>query len=101
METRYAWPTVQLNQDPPEEHPLQPISEKTYRENEVTYMSDKLGLHRISNPDPEGYAVSLHLYTPPNAATYGCNIFNEQTGQAKHVPKCVVYSQYGKKEPRL
>jgi hypothetical protein len=26
----------------------------------VTYMSDKLGLHRISNPDKDGFAVSLH-----------------------------------------
>jgi cysteine dioxygenase len=58
VETRYAWPTIHLNQD--EHHPLETISTKTYHENEVTYMSDKLGLHRISNPDPTNYAVSLH-----------------------------------------
>jgi hypothetical protein len=57
-ETRYAWPTVHLNQST--EHPLQITSETTYKSNEVTYMSDKLGLHRISNPDPEEHAVSLH-----------------------------------------
>ncbi|KAF1971971.1 cysteine dioxygenase type I [Bimuria novae-zelandiae CBS 107.79] len=100
VETRYAWPTVQLNQGI-EDHPLEVISQKTYNENEVTYMSDKLGLHRISNPDPKDYAVSLHLYTPPNAAVYGCNIFDEQTGQSRHVAKCTVYSEYGRKEPRL
>jgi cysteine dioxygenase len=55
VETRYAWP---LNQD--EDRPLETISNKTYHENEVTYMSDKLGLHRISNPDPLNHAVSLH-----------------------------------------
>ncbi|RZK68963.1 MAG: hypothetical protein EOO92_22530 [Pedobacter sp.] len=38
----------------------QVISEKTYWADQVTYMSDKLGLHRISNPDKENYAVSLH-----------------------------------------
>lgn len=39
---------------------MQIISEKTYQADQVTYMSDKLGLHRISNPDNENYAVSLH-----------------------------------------
>lgn len=58
IETRYAWPTVQLNKA--EDRPLEVLSKKTYDENQVTYMSDKLGLHRISNPDPDDYAVSLH-----------------------------------------
>jgi cysteine dioxygenase len=57
-ETRYAWPTVDRNNA--EDRPLQIMSSKTYQENQVTYMSDKLGLHRISNPDPNEYAVSLH-----------------------------------------
>lgn len=57
-ETRYAWPTVDLNNS--EDHHMQVISEKTYKADQVTYMSDKLGLHRISNPDKENYAVSLH-----------------------------------------
>ena len=57
-ETRYLWPTVQLNNG--DHTPLQIETEKVYGENEVTYMSDKLGLHKISNPNPEEYAVSLH-----------------------------------------
>jgi cysteine dioxygenase len=57
-ETRYAWPTVDRNNS--EDRPLQVLSSKAYKENEVTYMSDKLGLHRISNPDQKDYAVSLH-----------------------------------------
>ena len=57
-ETRYAWPTVDLNNS--EDRHMQVISEKTYQADQVTYMSDKLGLHRISNPDQENYAVSLH-----------------------------------------
>lgn len=36
------------------------IEETIYRENQVTYMSDDLGLHKISNPDAENVAVSLH-----------------------------------------
>lgn len=33
--------------------------------NEVTYMSDELGLHRVENPSHSNRAVSLHLYSPP------------------------------------
>ena len=57
-ETRYQWPTVHLNNK--EDRPLQIENETLYLENEVTYMSDKLGLHKISNPDPVNFAVSLH-----------------------------------------
>ena len=58
VETRYAWPTIDRNNA--EDRPLQTLSSKTYKKDEVTYMSDKLGLHRISNPDLNDYAVSLH-----------------------------------------
>ena len=108
-ETRYAWPTIDLNNR--EDRHMQVISEKTYQVDQVAYMSDKLGLHRISNPDTEGYAVSLHctyivsrhsrtklirtVYTPPNAAVYGCNVFNEANGHSTHMAKCTVFSEYG------
>jgi hypothetical protein len=61
-ETRYHWPTVQLNNG--EHGPLQIEAKATYEENEVTYMSDKLGLHKISNPHPTKFAVSLHCTAP-------------------------------------
>lgn len=32
--------------------------------------------------------MSLHLYTPPNAAMRGCNIFDPETGEARHVMQC-------------
>jgi hypothetical protein len=57
-ETRYAWPTIDINNSV--DRPLQVLSSKTYKENQVTYMSDKLGLHRISNSDSNNFAVSLH-----------------------------------------
>jgi cysteine dioxygenase len=69
--------------------------ETTYSENQVTYMADTLGVHRISNPHPTEYAVSLHLYTPPNAAAYGCNTFNEETSRVKHATQSNFYSEYG------
>lgn len=51
-ETRYSHPN-------PASGP-KVIKETIYKENEVTYMADELGLHRISNPDPDNLAVSLH-----------------------------------------
>ncbi|KAF2791011.1 cysteine dioxygenase type I [Melanomma pulvis-pyrius CBS 109.77] len=93
VETRYARPTVELNSE--RECPLKCIKETTYGTNEVTYMSDQLGLHKISNPDPTDFAVSLHLYTPPNASVYGCNTYNEETSKVMHYPGCELYSRYG------
>lgn len=37
------------------------------------------------------------VYTPPNAAKEGCNIFNEMTGKRSHVTQCNFYSEFGKK----
>ncbi|KAK6069765.1 cysteine dioxygenase [Seiridium cupressi] len=65
--------------------PLREKSVSTYGLNEVTYISDQIGLHRVSNPSPDKIAVSLHLYTPPNAADYGYHIFNAETGKASFV----------------
>ncbi|PHH87242.1 hypothetical protein CDD83_9134 [Cordyceps sp. RAO-2017] len=89
-ETRYAFP----DEDGPEE-PMKVISEKTYKEDAVAYMADELGLHRVSNRGSD-FAVSLHLYTPPNVAKGGCHIFDEKTGKSSHVPGCHYYSAYGR-----
>ncbi|RDW70151.1 hypothetical protein BP5796_08548 [Coleophoma crateriformis] len=89
-ETRYAFPTQTGSA-------LSVIKETTYRENQVVYMSDELGLHKISNPDPNHFAFSLHLYTPPNARIEGCHIFNEQTGKQSHVTQSEFYSEFGRR----
>jgi len=54
-ETRFSYPDKDVASSAPKV-----IKETTYKENEVTYMADELGLHKISNPDPESLAVSLH-----------------------------------------
>ncbi|PHH73105.1 hypothetical protein CDD80_4035 [Ophiocordyceps camponoti-rufipedis] len=88
-ETRYAFPDAGV------EKAMDVISEKTYKTNGVTYMADELGLHRVSNRGSD-FAVSLHLYTPPNVAKQGCHIFDERTGRRSHVPGCHYYSAYGR-----
>ncbi|KAF1832209.1 cysteine dioxygenase type I [Decorospora gaudefroyi] len=100
IETRFAAPTaVQINAN--EDRPMVKTRETTYSENGVTYMADTLGVHRISNPHPTEYAVSLHLYTPPNAAAYGCNTFDEATSHVNHASQCHFYSEYGVKVNKL
>jgi cysteine dioxygenase len=54
LETRYATPTEDVVK------PLEKIGERLYREGEVAYMADELGVHRISDPDEREVAVSLH-----------------------------------------
>ncbi|GAM88940.1 hypothetical protein ANO11243_069740 [Dothideomycetidae sp. 11243] len=57
----------------------------TYNKDEITYISDDIGLHEVINNDPNDVSVSLHLYTPPNAADYGYHIFCPHTGRRSHV----------------
>lgn len=88
------------------------IKDTLFKENQVTYMSDDLGLHRIGNASDTDVAVSLHreceamqihetyinrvvVYTPPNAAKEGCNIYCEKTGKSSHVPQNNFYSVHG------
>jgi cysteine dioxygenase len=59
QENLYSWPDQAKIEDG-QTSPPQLTKQTTYGENQVTYMSDKLGLHRISNPDPEDFAISLH-----------------------------------------
>lgn len=53
-EIRYKYPLDGITSQP------QVIMENAYDSNQVTYMADELGLHKISNPDAENVAVSLH-----------------------------------------
>lgn len=57
-ESRYEFP----NSD--KEQPMELIREATYKENQVAYMADELGLHKMENRGDD-YAISLHCrYSP-------------------------------------
>lgn len=64
-----------------------------YKTNEVSYMSDELGLHKMENLGTEP-VVTLHLYTPPYAAKFGCNTYDEFSG-AVHHSTMSLYSDHG------
>ncbi|ROT40637.1 cysteine dioxygenase type I [Sodiomyces alkalinus F11] len=91
-EVRYAFP------EEGREDPMKVISRKTYKENDQAYMADELGVHKIVN-EGDNFAVSLHLYTPPNVAKSGCNIFDETTGKRSHISQCGYYSAHGVRLP--
>jgi cysteine dioxygenase len=78
----------------PSELALKKVSH--YTTNDVSYMSDELGLHRMMNPSDTEVAVSLHLYTPPYASKYGCRVFNED-GTNHKVNLSNLYSDKGKR----
>ncbi|KAK2000465.1 cysteine dioxygenase type I [Colletotrichum falcatum] len=70
------------------------VAESTYTANEVAYMSDDLGVHKVWNKSSD-FAVSLHLYTPPNIVRNGCYVFDAGTGRSTHVKSCDFYSVRG------
>ncbi|KAJ2939336.1 hypothetical protein O0L34_g13434 [Tuta absoluta] len=61
--------------------------------NDVCYINDALGLHRMENPSHVDGAVSLHLYSPPFDS---CRVFDSRTGKPTEV-KVTFWSMYGKK----
>lgn len=108
-ETLYSWPEGASPMQPREateadiaprkpshERQMTVLRKSILGRDEVTYINDSLGVHRIGNMTDQ-VAISLHLYTPPWAAKYGCQIFNEKTGQVHRTTQCGFYSIDGVK----
>lgn len=93
-ETRYAWPSIKEQND--NEKELEELEKNTLRVNEICYINDSLGLHRVENPSTVNPAVSLHLYSPPFST---CSVFNKQTGR-RSTCKVTFWSKYGEKRNR-
>ena len=96
-ETVYTWPSKMknelstgsdsekdLDQKVPWGQCMKVSSEKTLACNQVTYISDTMGIHRVGNKTDRP-AISLHLYTPPYST---CQLFDEQTGNCHPSAKC-------------
>ena len=39
--------------------------------------------------------IKHQVYTPPYAAKYGCQIFDEKTGRVSHTAQCRYFSEFG------
>ncbi|GIY33621.1 cysteine dioxygenase type 1 [Caerostris extrusa] len=87
-EVRFAWPSESEEE---EEKEMQIIGQTTLKTNDVTYMNDSLGLHRVENPSHTQTAASLHLYSPPFESVL---LFDQRTGH-KTKGKCTFWSKYG------
>lgn len=92
-ETRYDFPETQAAKE--SAGAMEVTLETVYIENQVAYMSDELGVHRMWNNGTD-FAVSLHLYTPPNIVRDGCYIFDGNTGKSTHIKTCDYFSVRGK-----
>ncbi|XP_015908525.1 cysteine dioxygenase type 1 [Parasteatoda tepidariorum] len=90
-EIRFAWPS----DSDEEEKEMEKISETTLKTNDVNYMNDSLGLHRVENPSHSQTAVSLHLYSPPFESVL---LFDQRTGH-KTRGKVTFWSKYGERTP--
>lgn len=75
---------------------LVPKKETLLHREDVGYISDDIGLHKISNPLDNEVSVSLHLYTPPYASLYGCSMYEAGNGKRHHVDMSKYYSYQGK-----
>lgn len=85
-----------LYEMPDHEGPMEISKETVLGHDGVAYISDDIGLHRMSNPLKTDVAVSLHLYTPPYAAKYGCGVYECENGKVHHVDMKKYYSWEGK-----
>lgn len=90
METMFDWPSGSE-----EGEEMKKTNVNVYHKDEVTYINDSIGLHRMENPSHTEKTVSLHLYCPPFNA---CRIFDERTGRENTV-QVTFWSKYGKRTP--
>ncbi|RKO91259.1 RmlC-like cupin domain-containing protein, partial [Blyttiomyces helicus] len=105
-ETQYKWPGEATSSASPaggsdkendsdsdaDSHAMKVRTENVHSSDQVAYIHDKIGLHRVSSRG--GPAVSLHLYTPPFET---CKTFCESTGQSRGSGKCVFFSRRGER----
>jgi len=91
-EVRFAWPKESAGL---EEGNLEQTGVTSLKTNEVCYMNDSLGLHRVENESHSNVAVSLHLYCPPFAQ---CSTFDEKTGK-RNIAKVTFWSKFGERTP--
>lgn len=91
-ETQYEWPKSKKKRAA-----MTPKQSFSIKENEVGYINDSYGLHRVENKSHTERAVSLHLYSPPFGT---CKSFDERSG---HVTKCKVtfWSKFGERTPYM
>ncbi|XP_054738996.1 cysteine dioxygenase type 1 isoform X2 [Anastrepha obliqua] len=70
---------------------LKAVGSSTITVNDVAYINDNIGLHRVENPSHIDTSVSLHLYCPPFNE---CTVFHKNSGKRIKCP-VTFSSKYG------
>ncbi|XP_071824966.1 cysteine dioxygenase type 1-like [Apostichopus japonicus] len=89
-ETLYHWP-----EKASKKRPMEQFAANDYHENQVAYICDEKGLHRVENKSHTETACSLHLYSPPFDT---CKCFDQRTGKTFST-KVTFWSRFGKRTP--
>ncbi|XP_076308914.1 cysteine dioxygenase type 1-like [Tachypleus tridentatus] len=87
-EVRFNWPEEEGEE-------MIPTGETQLKCDDVAYINDSLGLHRVENRSHSETAVSLHLYCPPFDS---CRMFDQRSGH-RSISKVTFWSKYGEKTP--
>jgi len=91
-EIRFEWPKEEETiPTPARPNKMVEISRTALLQNEVCYINDSIGLHRVENPSHSDVAISLHLYCPPFQQ---CAVFDLRTGQ-KSISTVTFWSIHG------
>ncbi|XP_077571966.1 cysteine dioxygenase type 1-like isoform X2 [Stigmatopora nigra] len=88
-ETQYDWPEKEGGQMKERRHSF-------IKTNDVAYINDSMGLHRVENVSHTEGSVSLHLYSPPFMT---CQVFDDRTGH-KSEAKMTFWSRDGIRTPQ-
>jgi len=76
-ETKYEWPE---DSDQNDQKEMVQIGQTGLKRNEVCYINDQIGLHRIENKSHSKVGITLHVYVPPFTE---CQAFEENSGVRK------------------
>lgn len=67
---------------------LECVSDELYTENQLAYITDSMGLHKVANPSNDERAVTLHLYSPPFKS---CKIWLDPNKASKSSNSCMSF----------
>ncbi|XP_011680172.1 cysteine dioxygenase type 1 [Strongylocentrotus purpuratus] len=89
-ESTFAWP-----EESKKKNAMTQLASNTYERDQVAYINDSKGLHRVENPSHSDRAASLHLYSPPFQS---CQCFDQRTGKS-NTSMVTFWSKYGERTP--
>jgi cysteine dioxygenase len=90
VETKYEWPDKDGKEG---EHEMVEKCRTVLKKNDVAYICDNIGLHRVENESHTKPSVTLHVYIPAYSESQA---FDLNTGKSRKV-EITFYSKYGDK----